>query len=211
VQTGHVTRGRIGVGIQDVNAQLAESFKLDRPRGALIGSVEPGGPAAQAGLRSGDIILGVNGKPINASSELPAIVANMKPGNTASFDIWRNGRQQKVSVRVAELKDETGEGPSRGSASGPGGEQTGRLGLGVRPLSPEEQRAAQISGGVLVEQAQGPAAQAGIEPGDIIVGVGNTPVRSVEDLRKATQNAKDSVALLVQRGEAQIYVPVRIR
>jgi serine protease Do len=210
VSTGRVTRGRIGVAIQDVNAQLAQSFKLDRPRGALVSAVEPNGPAAKAGLRSGDIILGVNGKSIATSSELPSLIANAKPGATAELQVWRNGREEKVAVRVDELKDQPDE-PASGSA-GPGrGEQAARLGMAVRPLSPDEQRQAQTQGGVLVEQASGPAAEAGIEPGDIVLAVGDTPVRSVDDLRKATQSARDSVALLVQRGNAQLYVPVRIR
>lgn len=210
VQTGRVTRGRIGVAIQDVNAQLAQSFKLDRPRGALISAVEPNGPAAKAGLRSGDVILAVNGRPIATSGEAPSLIANIKPGTSAELQVWRNGREEKVQVRVDELKDQPEE-PATGSASPGRGERDARLGLAVRPLSPDEQRQTQTQGGVVVEQASGPAADAGIEPGDLVLAVGDMPVRSVDDLRKATQSAKDSVALLVQRGNAQLYVPVRIR
>jgi serine protease Do len=210
VQTGHVTRGRIGVSIQDVNAQLAQSFKLDRPRGALVSAVEPGGPAAAAGLKPGDIILSVNGKPINASSELPSIIANTKPGTDATLEVWRNGRAETLKVRVAKLDEEDAERAANASPSGGGSAETPRLGLSVRALTPEEQRQAQTDGRLVVEQAQGPAAAAGVQPGDIILAVGDTPVKSVDDLRKAAQNSKDTVALLIQREDASIYVPVRI-
>jgi serine protease Do len=209
IQTGHVVRGRIGIAIQDVNAQLAQSFKLDRPRGALVSSVEPGGPAAKAGLRPGDVILSVNGKPIETSSELPSLIANIKPGTDATLQIWREGREQTVKVRVAELTEEQAQAAGGGNA-GPGSTQAPKLGLAVRPLTPEEQRQIGGEGRLVVEQAQGPAAAAGVQPGDIILAVGNTPVKSVEDLRKATQNAKDSVALLIQRENQRIYVPIRI-
>ena len=210
IQTGHVTRGRIGVAIQDVNAQLAQSFKLDRPRGALISSVQPDGPAAKAGLRPGDVILRVNGKPIETSGELPNLIANTKPGSDATLDVWRNGRPETVKVRVAPLNDEDSGRASNGRPGGASAAQTGRLGLGVRPLTPDEQREVQTEGRLVVEQAQGAAAAAGVQPGDIILAVNDTPVKSVADLRKATQNAKGSIALLIQRQDARIYVPVRI-
>jgi serine protease Do len=210
VQTGRVTRGRIGVTIQDVNQQLAESFRLDRPRGALISSVEPGGPAAKAGLKPGDVILSVNDETIETSTQLPALVANLKPGTRAPLRIWRNGQEEKVTVQVAELKDEA---PMVASASerGQGGSQEDtRLGLGVRPLTPEEQAQLGTEGSLVVEQVQGPAAAAGVQPGDVILAVGNSPVRSVEDVRKASRKSKGSVALLIERDNARIYVPVRI-
>jgi serine protease Do len=161
-------------------------------------------------LRPGDIILGVNKQPIDTSTGLPGLVANIKPGSEASFQVWRNGDQKNIDVRVAELKDEE-EGPAlAGRPSGTSGHQEPRLGLAVRPLSPQEQQEAQTEGGVLIEQAQGPAAAAGLQPGDIILSVGDKPVHTVADLRKATRDAKNSVALLVQREDARIYVPVHI-
>jgi serine protease Do len=210
VQTGHVTRGRIGVAIQDVNAQLAQSFKLDRPRGALVGSVEPAGPAAAAGLKPGDIILSVNGKPIETSSELPSLIADIRPGSDAALQVWRNGRAETLKVRVAELDQ---EGPERNASAGgrkDGPNEAPRLGLSLRPLTPQEQREVQTDGRLVVENVEGPAAAAGVQPGDIILAVGNTPVKSVDDLRKAARDAKDTVALLVQRQDARLYVPLRI-
>jgi serine protease Do len=209
VQSGHVTRGRLGVGIQDVNAQLAQSFGLDRPRGALVSQVEAGGPAAAAGLKPGDIILAINNKPIESSAELPGVIANITPGNDATLKIWRNGRAETVKARVAELD----EGTERAATVTPGDSgpnSAPRLGLSLRPLTKDEERQVQTDGHLVVEDVQGPAAAAGVRPGDIILGVGNTPVKSVDDLRKATQNAKHSVALLVQRENARIYLPVRI-
>ena len=211
MQTGHVTRGRIGVAIQDVNANLAQSFKLDRPRGALVGSVEPDGPAAAAGLKEGDVILSVNGRPIETSSALPSLIANIKPGTVAALRVWRNGREETLKVRVAELD---AEGPERHASTGgrrEGPNEVPRLGLSLHPLSPQEQREVQTEGRLVVESVEGPAAVAGIQPGDIILAVGNTPVKSAEDLRKAARNANDIVALRVQRQDARLYVPLKIR
>ncbi|HEU4626751.1 MAG TPA: DegQ family serine endoprotease [Steroidobacteraceae bacterium] len=206
IKTGHVTRGRIGVTIQEVTAQLAQSFGLDRPRGALVSSVEKDGPADKAGLKPGDVILAVNGRQIEVSSELANIIAHIRPGDTARLDILRNGKNEQVRVRVAELQEPRGQ-----KSSGPGGGSAAdepRLGLNVRPLTPDERSEAKTEGGLLVESASGPAATAGVQPGDIILRVGTAPVNSVDDLRRATQRSKGTVALLIQRGNAQIYVPV---
>src|ERR1700756_4182751 len=121
VKTGHVVRGRIGVTIQDVNAQLAESFGLDRPRGALVSSVEKDGPAARAGVAPGDVILAVDGRPIERYGELSSQVAAMRPGADANLALWRNGKEQTVSVKVAELKEQ-----AQTAANTPNGRQGGR-------------------------------------------------------------------------------------
>lgn len=208
IDTGRVVRGRIGVAIQNVTAQLAQSFGLDRPRGALVSSVEPDGPAAQAGLKPGDIILGVNGRAIETSSELPSLIASLKPGTRAQLDIWRNGRAQRIDVNVGLLEE-----PARTaseSAQQPGAGHTPRLGLAVRPLTEAERQQAGIQSGLLVTAVTGPAALAGIQPGDVVLAVNQKPVSSVEELRKLTDQAGESVALLVQRGDAQIYVPIRL-
>jgi serine protease Do len=199
---GKVERGRIGVTIQDVSQGLAQSFGLDKPAGALISSVEKGSPADKAGLESGDVILGMNGQQIERSNELPPMVAAIKPGNKATFEIWRKGQRKEIAVTVGEF-----EGAKVASAAG-SGDHNGRLGLAVRPLTRDELKQAQIDGGLLVEDAGGPAAAAGIQGGDVILAVNGTPVRSVPQLRALIVKAGKHVALLIQRDDAKIFVPV---
>ena len=205
INGGKVHRGRIGIGIQEVNAQFADSFGIDRPRGALIGSVESGGPADKAGVKPGDIILKVNGQLLERSSELPVIIAAIKPGSEAQLEIWRDRKSQKVSVRVVELAERS----ERVANNGDGGNDGAQLGLAVRSLTPEERQEAKTDG-LLVERAAGPAVAAGVQTGDIIVGVNGTRVKAVKDLQDTAKRAGKIVALLIQRDGAQIFVPVRI-
>ena len=206
LKTGKVERGRIGVGIQDVNAQLAQSFGLERPMGALVSTVESGGPAEKAGVKPGDVIVSFNGKPIDRSSELPPLVAAAKPGSKANVEVWRDGKKQTLALGVGELKEQS---VARGTPKGPG-ERGGKLGLAVRPLTPEEKQELGATQGVIVEQVGGPAARAGLRPGDVITAVNGAPVKSPDDLRKQVEKAKGSVALLVRRGDASIFVPIEI-
>jgi serine protease Do len=209
VKSGKVERGRLGVAIQPVSQSLAKSFGLERPMGALVAGVEPGSPAAKAGLQSGDVVLSVNGKPIERSSELPPIIAAVKPGSQAQLEVWRAGRKQSVSVTVGELQPERTASVGAPKRGGGDAQDAGRLGLAVRPLTDAEQK--QVKGqGLLVEEATGPAARAGIQPGDVVMAVNNTPVTSPEQLRSLVEKARGTVALLVRRGEASLYVPVDI-
>jgi serine protease Do len=210
IKTGRVVRGRIGVTIQDVNAQLAESFGLDRPRGALVSSVEKEGPAARAGIAAGDVILGVGGHPIERYGELSGAIAAMKPGSETSLMLWRNGRQQNVTVQVAELKEQQQTVAYRGKPSEHGSDQASALGLTVRPLEPREKEQAGTQGSLLVEQVSGPAQAAEVQPGDIILGINGKRVHSVQELQDAARAAGKSVALLIQREDAQIFVPLRL-
>jgi serine protease Do len=211
VKTGHVVRGRIGVTIQDVNAQLAQSFGLDRPRGALVGKVESDGPAAKAGVAAGDVILGVNGRAIERYGELSGTIAAMKPGVDASLLVWRDGKQLTIPVKVAELKEQQ---PQQARSSGrPGGRpasQPDALGLTVRPLEPQEKEQAETDGTLVVEDVTGPAAAAGVQAGDIILGVNGKRVKSTKELQDSSKAAGKNVALLIQREDAQIFVPLRI-
>ncbi len=205
VKVGRVQRGRIGVAIQDVNARLAESFGLERPRGALVSSVEKGAPADKAGIKAGDVIIKVDDKNVERSAELPAEISMMKPGSTTKVTVWRDHEAKDFTVGIAELKEE----PTKASTTDEQGE-SGRLGLDVRPLTPQEQAQAETTGKLGVTAASGPAAEAGIQQGDIILAVNGTKVTTVQQLREQVKKAGKVVALLVQREDAQIYVPIAL-
>jgi serine protease Do len=204
VAHGKVTRGRIGVVVQPMTAPLAESFGLGAARGALVSNVEPNAPAAKAGLQTGDVIIAFNGKPIAESGELPAIVAETKPGETATARVWRNGAERDVKITVAEMAGEPAK--LAGAQVAP----QGKLGVAVRPLSAEEAKRIQSEGGLLVERADGAAAKAGMRAGDVILGVNGKPVKSVDELKSAVDAAGKNAAVLVQRGENRLFVPVQI-
>jgi serine protease Do len=207
IETGRVVRGRIGVAVQDVNAQLAESFGLDRPRGALVSSVDEDGPAADAGIRPGDVILAVDGQQIERFGELSTMIARMKPGTQAKLRIWRDRRERELTVRIGEMEDTA---PTRGGR--PGSEEgAGQLGMIVRPLTNEEKQRLDTEGNIVVERVTDPAASAGVRPGDVILGISGERVQNVRELREALEDAKGSVALLIQRGNAQIFIPIRVR
>ncbi len=204
VQYGKVTRGRIGVTIQEMNQSLADSFGLKKPDGALVNSVEKGSPAEKAGIETGDVILKINGKAIGRSIDLSSQVADLKPGSTAKLEVWRKGASREITVTVGEVKDPK---LAAGAAASPDG---GRLGLTVRALTPDEQKQAGVTGGLFVEDVgtNSAAARAGIQPGDIILALNSTPVKDVEQLRKGVAKSGRRAALLVQREDARIFVPV---
>ena len=192
--SGHVTRGRIGVAIQNVNQSLAQSFGLPKPEGALVSAVADNGPAARAGLKPGDVILAWNGKPIEESAELPALVADTAPGKHATMKVWRDGKEQTVGVTVGNMPDEK---VASADEANPGA-NSGKLGLSVQ----------QSDQGLVVAGASGPAARAGVQEGDVILAVNNQPVKSVDQLRRLVSKAGKHLALLVQREDAKVYVPV---
>jgi len=202
VSHGKVERGRIGVAIQDVNQSLAESFGLKKTSGALVSSVEKGGPAAKAGIEPGDIILAVNGKDISSSSDLPVIVATMTPGETAKLHIWRKGGSREITVQVGSFAAEKVAGNVSSEAA------KGRLGVVVRALTPEEKRQAGIGSGVLVEDIAGAAARAGIQSGDIVLSINGEPVASPDQLRSLVTKAGKHIAVLVERDDARIFIPI---
>jgi serine protease Do len=202
VAHGKVEHARLGVAVQEVNQTFADSFKLARPEGALIAKVEPGSAAEAAGLKAGDVILRANGQPIVTSGDLPSQVALAKPGDALKLDIWREGAPLSLS---AKLRGASGKPEQRADA---GAAAQGKLGLSLRPLQAQEQQAAKVKGGLLVEQVSGAAAAAGVQPGDVIVSVNGQPATSVEQVRGVVAKAGKSVALLVQRDGDAIFVPV---
>ncbi|MDE2449768.1 MAG: Do family serine endopeptidase [Gammaproteobacteria bacterium] len=203
--TGHVERGKLGVVIQNVDQGLADSFGLPAPEGALVSSVEQDGPAAKAGVESGDVILALNGEPIQTESELPVRVASLMPGTTVHLTLWRNHGKREVSFKLASMGNET-----VASATHPQ-QQGGSLGLAVRPLSQDEQQETHTHGGLLVEGVTGPSEDAGIQPGDVVLAANGQRVGTVEQLRGAVEKSRGHVALLIQRGGARIFVPVQVR
>jgi len=203
VAHGHATHARLGVNVQTMNQALAESFGLDRANGALVADVTPGSAADKAGLKPGDVVLSFNGRPVRDSAQLAAMVGESNPGDAAKLEIWRKGDKRTLEAKLGTASDESAKQASAGSA-----EEHAQLGLAVRPLTPEERKQADVPGGLVVEGVNGPAAQAGVEPGDIVLQAGGKPVRSVEDLRAAAKSGK-TVALLVQRGDRRLFVPLQ--
>ena len=207
VAHGKVEHARLGVTVQEVNQAFADSFQLPKPEGALVASVEAGGPADKAGLKPGDVILRVDGQAIVASGDLPARISMAKPGERVRLDIWRQGKPDQLT---AELGGAKAQAATVADADARGGAPQGKLGLALRPLQPDEQRAAKVPGGLVVAQASGAAARAGVQPGDVIVAVNGQPVKDIDQMRAVVDKADKSVALLVQRQGEQIFVPVRL-
>lgn len=204
VEHGKVQHGRLGISIQEVNQSLAESFGLKKPGGALIGTVEKDSPAEKGGLQTGDIIQRINGRDIGTSGELPAIVAAMRPGDTAKLQIWRKGSTKELSLAVGALDDQ--KLASNDANTG----DKGRLGVSVRPMTPDEQAQADVKGGLIVQDVDGAAERAGIQAGDVVLSVNGEPVSKVEQLRALVAKAGKRVALLIERDHARIFVPVDI-
>ncbi len=205
VTHGKVEHARLGVGVQPLGQQLADAFKLDNPSGALVAKVEPDSAAERAGIQTGDVILQFNGEPLTSAGDLSAKVGMARPGDTAKLEIWRDGKPLTIKATL-------GSATQIASADGDGASVTdqGRLGLSVRPLTPQERDQAGVPGGLFVEGARAPAADAGIQPGDVVLSVDGVPVNSAEELREKIGQHDKQVALLIQRGEARIFVPVQL-
>ncbi|SDC30337.1 DegQ family serine endoprotease [Paraburkholderia lycopersici] len=203
VKTGHVSRGRLGVAVQSMNQTLADSFGMDKPHGALVSSVDANGPAARAGLKPGDVIVSVNGQAVDESSDLPSLIAGMKPGTKADIQVWRDKGTKNLTATIGTLGD-----AKVASNDTPQSQMQGRLGVAVRPLTPDEKSNNSLDHGLLVEQSGGAAENAGVQPGDVILAVNGRPVTSAEQLKQMISRAGNSIALLIQRDDAQIFVPV---
>lgn len=212
--SGHVTRGWLGVLFQDIDRNLAESFGLKQPRGALVAEVIPESPAAHAGLQPGDIITHFGDKRVERAADLPHLVGLTKPGEKVDLTVVRLGKVHNIIVKITELPVEEELAESTGDEKGV---QSNRLGLNVRELSTEERARLGLQDdkrGVLIVQVAsgGPAAKARIRPGDVILTANNIPVRTPADLAKIMQDVKDGQAismLVTRRGEPQRYIAIR--
>jgi len=210
---GKVQRGKLGVLIQGMDDDLAQTFGLDKAKGALVAQVEPNGPAAKAGLQAGDVILGVDGTTIDESADLPRFIGERHPGDKVKLKVWRDKASRDVTVALGEQQaEESGSvDEDNGGKGGDAKQPSGKLGVAVRPLSAAEANQVGVPGGLLVERASGAAAKAGIQPGDVILGVNNTKVTTLDELRKQIDAAGDRFALLVMRNGNRVFVPIRLK
>lgn len=209
VATGKVRHAQLGVAVQEVNQAFAESFNLDKPEGALVASVSKGSPAEKAGLQAGDVIRQVDGQPIVASGDLPAWVGQAQPGQQAKLSVWRQGKPLELTATLGDASDKAIKQARNDDAVG-----KGQLGLSLRPLDPQERREmgakGSISEGLVIEQARGPAAAAGVQPGDVLLAINGAPIKDITQVRAAMAKAGKSVALLIERDGDKIFVPVRL-
>jgi serine protease Do len=203
LKTGKVEHARLGVMIQGVNQSLAKSFHLDAPVGALVSQVDPDSAAARAGLQAGDVILEYNDANLLDAGQLSAAVAMAAPGDSAKLKIWRDGKTLDLTAKLAGV-------PGKAEVVKTAATDGARLGLGVRPLTSDESSQSGIRSGLLVERVQGAAARAGIQPGDVVLAVDGTAVTNVNQLRSMIGTHQDTVALLIQRGDSRIFVPVQL-
>lgn len=202
---GKVTRGRIGVRIQELSADLAKSFGLSEPNGALVASVEKDGPADKAGFKTGDVVVEFDGKKVTDSRQLPLIVGAVKPGRDATAKVWRDGKEQTLHLIVGELQTEKLALAAEAS-------DTGKLGLAVQDLTPEQRKQLEVKGGVVVGVVDGPAARAGLRQGDVVIAVNGEQIDSAKQFKSLVDKAPEGkpVALLVQRGDMRMYIPVTV-
>jgi serine protease Do len=205
VATGKATHGRLGVTVQDLTQSLADSFGIKRVDGALVSSVAPGSAAADAGLKSGDVITEVNGEPVLRSGSLSSLIGLSAPGERVKLKVWRDHSERTIEAKLGGADD----GEKKIADAGAAGEH-GQLGLSLRPLTRDEKRESKLDAGLVVEGVAGAAARAGIEAGDVLLAINGKPVESIDQLKSVLSGKPKSVALLVQRDGEKIFVPVKL-
>lgn len=206
VATGKASHARLGVTVQDLNQALAESFGLQRPSGALIAGVVPDSAAAQAELQPGDVVTAVDGRPITRAGELSSRIALAAPGDTVRLTVWRNRSERNVTVTLGHADSMAPAKPDAGQSAG----DPAQLGLRLRPLTGQEKAETQVTSGLRVEAVAGAAARAGVMPGDVLLSVNSEPVSSVDQVRSVLVHKPKTVALLILREGARIFVPVEL-
>lgn len=208
--TGRISRGWLGIAIQEINKDLAESFGMKNTNGALVAGVEKNSPADKGGLEAGDVILKFDSRQINTSGDLPRAVAATKPGKLVPVEILRKGNVKTLQLGVGEMPNEQNDAPVASKETAK--PEANRIGLTLRELTPQQKKKLNGKNGLLVIESAGAAAQAGIRRGDVILGLNNNESQSVELFNKQINavGAGKTVAVLVLRGESTLYVPIKV-
>jgi serine protease Do len=201
---GKVVHGRLGIGIQTLDQSLAESFNLPDSNGALVGTVEKDSPADKAGFKTGDVIRKIDNQPVTDSTDVTSRIGNMAPGTRTDIEVWRDGKPVTLTATIGSFDNATKVASADSSSL-----THEKLGIAARPLTSEERQEVG-HGGLVVEDVNGPAALAGIQPGDVIISVGAARVTTVEGLKQQVDKAGKNVALLIERNGQKIFVPVRV-
>jgi len=211
---GKVTRGQLGVTVQPITPDLAASLGLKQSGGVVVTSVLPNGAASKGGIKVGDAITGLNGKPVENPNSFRNAIAAMAPGTNVTLTVVRNGQQQQIQASLTELNAQTNE---NAPAAAPGGNTGGQLGVTVQPMTPDIASQLNLPAGtqglvVTDVDPNGPAAEAGIQAGDVIQQINQQPIRSTADVGPALQKSAGRPALvLINRGGQTRFVPVRPR
>jgi serine protease Do len=211
MKSGRVTRGRIGVGIQNVTRELAESLGLGKVQGAVVGNVEEGSPAAKGGLEVGDVILRIDGRPVEGSADLSRTIRGLKPGTRVNLGVWRAGKPRDVAINVGEFKDEEATKAAAAEKGTKPEAKPGKLGGAVSEVTAEQKKALKVSQGVAVDAADGAALASGIGPGDVILRVNNVDIQNVKHFHEtvAKLDPKKPVAVLVRDESGTRFVTFR--
>lgn len=208
--TGKVTRGWLGVAIQELTEELADSFGMENNQGALIAGVDPNGPAAKGGLEAGDVITRFNGQAIDSSSDLPRVVANTTPGKKVPIQIVRKGKPKTLRFAIGEMPT---EGEEVANAKPEAKEASNKIGLTLKPLTAKQKKRLNGRNGLLVAASEGLAAKAGIRRGDVILGLNNSETQSVERFNAQINRVKPgkTIAVLVYRNGDTLYIPIKMK
>ncbi len=210
--SGKITRGRIGVMIQELTKELAESFGLSNSNGALVVSIQKDSPAEKAGVEVSDVILNFDGKEVDSSADLPRIVGNTKPGSKVSMQVWRDGKIKKISITVGEIPSEENIISSDAEPDS-SAKHANRIGLVLSELTHDQKKQLEVNTGLLVEDVRaGIAESAGILPGDVILGLNNKDVKNVKQFNNLLEEAEPgrNIALLIRRGEMTTFITLKI-